>query len=90
MFEGQKCRLRQTADGWEVEIAPERWQVFTSKADADLGAAAGRLLCEPRPMARLLRDTIGAIERAGIAQDADVLVVYDQLVQALRQRRPKP
>ncbi len=89
MFEGQKCRMRRTADGWEVEIGAERWHVFATKFDAGLVASAGLLFGAPPPATRLLRDTIKAIERAGIAEDADVLVVYDLLVQELRKRKPK-
>ena len=89
MFEGQPCRMRKTEDGWEVEIGPDRWHAFSNRLDAELVGSAGQLFCDPRPTTKMLQATIKAIERAGIAQDADVLVVYDQLVQKLRKRKPK-
>jgi hypothetical protein len=89
MFEGQQCRLRKTGNAWEVEIGPDLWHAFSSKKDADLVATAGQLFCQVNPSQNILRDTIKAMESAGIAQHPDVMVLYDKLILEHRKRKPK-
>lgn len=87
MFAGQKCRIRRNDEQLlEVEIAPNHWHAFASKSDAELVAAAGQMFCEPKPTTSILRATVQAMERAGICQHPDVMVVYDNLVKELRER----